>query len=170
MNIQPNLKKIITLFLILSSPVLLKADTSLAEQLPGKLYNAEGKASSVENLRGKIVALYFSASWCPPCRKFTPKLIDFYNDYSDSLEVVLISLDKNPAAQQKYMQKYKMPWLATENNSSTSKVLGQRYGIQSIPALIILAPDGSLITKEGRKAVEKRPQEAIRSWKNHAGL
>ena len=68
------------------------------------------------------------------------------------------------------MQKYKMPWLATENNSSTSKLLGQRYSIQSIPALIILAPDGSLITKEGRKAVEKRPQEAIRSWKNRAGL
>ena len=170
MNIQSNFIKIIALFLIFSSPVLLKADTSIAEQLPGKLYNAEGKTYSAENLRGKIVALYFSANWCPPCRKFTPKLIDFYNDYSDSLGVVLISLDKSPAVQQKYMQKYKMKWLATENNSSTSKILSQKYDIQSIPTLIVLAPDGSLITKKGRKAVEKRPQEAINSWKSRAGL
>ncbi len=27
----------------------------------------------------KIIAFYFSASWCPPCRDFTPILADFYS-------------------------------------------------------------------------------------------
>ncbi len=39
----------------------------------------------------KIIAFYFSASWCPPCRDFTPILADFYS-VSSSQIVVSISL------------------------------------------------------------------------------
>jgi thiol-disulfide isomerase/thioredoxin len=27
----------------------------------------------------KLIALYFSAHWCGPCRKFTPQLVEYYN-------------------------------------------------------------------------------------------
>ena len=40
--------------------------------------------------KDKYVGLYFSASWCGPCRSFTPKLIDFKNKHADNFEVVLI--------------------------------------------------------------------------------
>ena len=42
-----------------------------------KIIDADGKEIPTESLRGKIVALYFSASWCIPCKKFTPQLIKF---------------------------------------------------------------------------------------------
>ena len=42
------------------------------------LLRKDGSRVSVDALRGKVVALYFSAHWCPPCRGFTPKLKEFY--------------------------------------------------------------------------------------------
>ena len=31
-----------------------------------------------ELLKDKVVGIYFSAHWCPPCRSFTPELIKTY--------------------------------------------------------------------------------------------
>ena len=30
------------------------------------------------DLEGKVIGIYFSAHWCPPCRGFTPKLVEWY--------------------------------------------------------------------------------------------
>ena len=42
----------------------------------------------------KFWGMYFSASWCPPCKYFTPKLIDFYWAMKHKkFEVLLVSHD-----------------------------------------------------------------------------
>jgi thiol-disulfide isomerase/thioredoxin len=61
----------------------------------------------------KIIALYFSASWCGPCRQFTPILVDFYkrmNEKKKKFEVIFISKDQS--AEQFGAYYSKMPWLA----------------------------------------------------------
>ena len=50
--------------------------------------------SELENK--KLIALYFSAHWCGPCRKFTPQLVEFYNrvaPQSSSSEITFASCD-----------------------------------------------------------------------------
>ena len=51
--------------------------------LPQVLLNSSGEQIAKDVLDQKYVGLYFSASWCGPCRKFTPKLIEFRNKFSD---------------------------------------------------------------------------------------
>lgn len=56
----------------------------------------------------QVVALYFTAEWCPPCQTFTPALIEFYNDvnYPDKrLEIVQVSSDKDPGKFQEHFSK-----------------------------------------------------------------
>ena len=49
----------------------------MASILPSKLYSKASNSlvDTADALKGsKYVGLYFSAHWCPPCRKFTPIL------------------------------------------------------------------------------------------------
>ncbi|EYC15574.1 hypothetical protein Y032_0036g3220 [Ancylostoma ceylanicum] len=48
----------------------------MAELLKGvKLQKKDGSTADAEEvLKDKVVGLYFSAHWCPPCRQFTPVL------------------------------------------------------------------------------------------------
>lgn len=60
---------------------------------------------------GKTIGLYFSAHWCPPCRGFTPKLAEMYNDgLKDKMEIIFISSDRYESAFNEYFGE--MPWLA----------------------------------------------------------
>lgn len=65
--------------------------------------------------RHAVVGLYFSAHWCPPCRGFTPLLVDFYNSLKlkngdVKLEIVFVSWDKDVSGFWDHFSA--MPWLA----------------------------------------------------------
>ncbi|MFP6900086.1 MAG: thioredoxin-like domain-containing protein [Opitutales bacterium] len=132
--------------------------------LPDTLLAASGESISRENLKGKLVGLYFSASWCPPCRAFTPKLIAFRNSCSSKFEVVLVGGDSTPEEQQSYVTTHGMPWLSLVNNGAHANKLGVDFGVRSIPTLIILSPEGVVITTDGRGDVEKEGSSAIDMW------
>jgi len=137
--------------------------------LPDELLDATGKAVSGETLSGKYVGLYFSASWCPPCRTFTPKLVEFHKANRDKFEVLLVSADNSEKAQANYMKKYMMPWLAVKHQSIAANLLVKKMGVSGIPYLVVLAPDGSVVTKDGRGDVDSMGDKAFLKWKSIQG-
>ena len=118
------------------------------------LIDAKGAAVDAGSLKGKVVAVYFSAEWCPPCKMFTPKLVEFAEVNKAKLAVVLVSSDRTPEAQSKYMTGYKMPWAATPNGSEAGKNLAKEHGIRGIPTLLVFGKDGALVSKNGRDLAE----------------
>ena len=132
--------------------------------LPDVLLAASGESISRETLKGKFVGIYFSAKWCPPCRAFTPTLIDFRNSCSSKFEVVLVGGDSKPEEQQSYVTTYGMPWPSLVHNGVHANKLRQVFGIRSIPTLIILSPGGVVITTDGRGDVEGVGYSAMDEW------
>ncbi len=142
-----------------------KLEPGLAELLPEELLDAKGKKVSQEALAGKMVGFYFSAHWCPPCRTFTPRLVEFRDDNKDEFEIVFVSSDKSPQAQMDYMKETNMKWLTLPHRSKAANKLKSKYGIRGIPALVIVAPNGETITKDGRGHVSGNPRGALASWR-----
>jgi nucleoredoxin len=87
---------------------------SAFEQLFGEtLQSHNGNIGTSDALSDKIVLVYFSAHWCPPCRQFTPELVVFYNSMKskgENFELVFVSSDKDNASFEEYF--HEMPWLA----------------------------------------------------------
>ena len=121
-------------------------------------------------MKGKIVGIYFSAHWCPPCRTFTPSLVKFRDENKDDFEVVFVSGDKNEAAQKSYMKETSMKWLTIKFGAKDADALKKRYKVRGIPSLIIVGPDGKTITQDGRGDVSRKANKALKSWKKTAGI
>ncbi|CAN0847952.1 Probable nucleoredoxin 2 [Linum grandiflorum] len=123
------------------------------------------KQVSVASLVGKTIGLYFSAQWCLPCEKFTPKLIPIYqkikqtlaansnnnNNNEHDFEVVFVSNDRDQDGFESYFAQ--MPWLALPFGDPNIKTLAKHFDVQGIPCLVILGPDGKTITTNGRSLI-----------------
>lgn len=142
-----------------------KLASGMAELIPSKLLNSKGEKVANNVLAGKMVGFYFSAHWCPPCRGFTPSLVQFRDKNKNDFEVVFVSSDKSPEAQMKYMKETKMNWFTLPHRSKEGSKLSQKYGVRGIPALIIVSPDGETISTNGRNEVSSNPGGAIKIWK-----
>ncbi|KAK9707390.1 hypothetical protein RND81_07G194500 [Saponaria officinalis] len=120
-----------------------------------------GDEVKIKDLSGKNVGLYFSASWCPPCRRFTPTLVEVYNKLSSKgdVEIVFISSDKDEESFKEYFSK--MPWLAVPfSDFSSIKSIKEKFTFRGIPHLVFLNGDGNISTEEGVKLVKEHQVEA----------
>ena len=97
----------------------------------------------------KFILYYFSAHWCGPCRKFTPKLIDYYNRVvaaHPEVELVFYSFDKSAADMQGYMSETGMPWPAIDYSKRQEKQALVKPAGDGIPALYLVDCTGKLLS------------------------
>lgn len=127
-----------------------ESSTAVADLLKGDLvYWKNGSLARFDDEalgKKKIFALYFSAHWCGPCRKFTPQLVEFYNRVAPQhpeLEVVFVSSDRSPFGMETYMRE--MPWPAVDFGKLPGKEALKKYAGAAIPCLVVLDAGGRVI-------------------------
>ncbi|WP_404452731.1 redoxin domain-containing protein [Virgibacillus necropolis] len=69
-----------------------KSGLEVGKQAPDfELTTLSGKTVRLSDLRGKKVFINFWATWCPPCKKEMPEMQEFYEKYSDEVEILAIN-------------------------------------------------------------------------------
>lgn len=109
--------------------------------------------------RVKLFALYFSAHWCPPCRKFTPELVEFYQQVKKehpNFEIIFVSNDRSPEALTDYIRTASMPWPAVVFGKGSE--LERIYSGEGIPRLVLVDQEGKVLADsyEGDRYVGPR--------------
>jgi peroxiredoxin len=119
-----------------------------------KLATISGEEFHLSDFRGKVVMLNFWGTWCPPCRKEIPDLVNLQTKYKkDGLEIVGITLNSgSPAEIQKFADKKHMNYtiLTDFGNNETHAVtnlFGQAIGqpISAVPTTFIIDREGYIV-------------------------
>ena len=149
---------------------------AVGKQAPDiKLTDPNGKEFKLSDLKGKVVLLDFWASWCGPCRKANPQVVQLYDKYkSKGFTVYSVSLDglgqrdklrfgDNPDVIESRMQQSKQRWVKAIEQDQLSwpyhvsdlakwdSAPAATYGVRSIPATFLIDKKGKIAAIKPRK-------------------
>jgi len=137
---------------------------SLSTIITDDLIDASGKKVDRSSLfSAPYVLLYFSAHTCPPCQRFTPKFVKFYNAFGNDrpFNVIFVSSDKTEEKMFNYMRQTQMPWVATSHQGALAKTLTKEFCKSGIPNLVLLDLQGNIIADCYKNRRYQGPQQVL---------
>ena len=122
----------------------------------------DGRAFSLEDMRGKYVLLDFWGTWCGPCRVEFPHLIALNNKYANAkipnaegFEIVSVALERDGSKAKdrtkRAIDKLGLDWdyhifdPITNFKLFNAEIATELYGVRQVPTKYLIAPDGSII-------------------------
>lgn len=143
---------------LLPPPPLKIGDIAPEISLPDE----NGKMRTLSSLKGNYVLVDFWASWCGPCRKENPNVVNAYNKYKNhSFTVLGVSLDKSKDKWLEAIQKDQLNWAHISDLKGWKSVGAASYQVRSIPASFLVDPQGKIVAKNLRGAALESTLEKL---------
>ncbi|MEC3768221.1 MULTISPECIES: TlpA disulfide reductase family protein [Cupriavidus] len=112
----------------------------------------DGRTLSAAALAGKPLVVEYWATWCPFCAMQNPRLQKLYERTRGTpLQVLAISIDKDPREAADYMKKRGYTFPATMDSPALQAAFGKRKGL---PELYVIDARGRVVQKEVGEMLE----------------
>jgi thiol-disulfide isomerase/thioredoxin len=111
------------------------------------LPNAEGETISSEVMKGKVAIINFWASWCDPCVREFPSMLQLVEHFKGELILIAISNDEN----KEDMLNFAKAFAAQQDHVyilwDPKQEVSAKYGTFKLPETYLVGPDLKLIRK-----------------------
>jgi len=116
-----------------------------------------GESFDLKDLRGKYVLVDFWDSWCGPCLKELPHVIDLYKEYKDAefkdangLVLINVAIERDEKRWKNAINRIGMPWKYHLVDLTTSfkfinAPIAQEFGVKQVPSKFLLDEHGVII-------------------------
>ena len=123
-----------------------------------------GVVRKLSSLRGKVVLINFCASWCGPCRKEMPLVVDLYKKYHDKgFDIYSVALEDDRDRWINYVDTSGQVWENKVSELNKWKCsAATEYKIRSIPHNVLVDRKGRIIARGLRgEAMERKVEEVL---------
>ena len=143
--VRPNLK----MTKVMADKVARYKKVAIGVKVPNISENdSSGVVVNLYDAKGKVTLIDFWASWCGPCLRQVPDLLDAYNMYQEKgFEIFGVSVDSKKDKWKASIKKYDMPWPNVSDLKGWGSTAAADYNVTFIPFNVLLDEEGNIIAK-----------------------
>lgn len=109
--------------------------------------DSQGNSVDLEKLRGKAVVIQYWTTSCDVCTSDHATLKQLYAKYGGrGLEIIGVNLDYNRQELEEYLRQNRLPWIQLYEPGGFDSRLAKEMGIVTVPLMILVGPDGKVIS------------------------